>query len=129
LYVLLSDTDPLVGNEPIALADLDGRKLITFPQALSFGLNARVADVAAVAGVSFLSAREVTQLTSIAYHVSLGEGIAILPASSSAYFSFPHIVSRGLRDLHATCDVTAWARAGDTNRLARTFLHMLGVPE
>jgi DNA-binding transcriptional LysR family regulator len=128
LYVLLSASDPLAGKETIALADLDGRTLITFPQALSFGLNARVADVAAVAGVAFLAGREVTQLTSIAYHVSLGEGIAILPASSSAYFSFPNIVSRELRDPHATCDVTAWARVGETNQFARTFLHMLGVP-
>ncbi len=129
LYGLLSDADPLAGEEAISLADLDGRKLITFPQALSFGLNARVADVAAVAGVSLLPAHEVTQLTSIAYHVSRGDGIAILPASSAAYFSFPNIVSREIRDPHATCDVTVWARVGEADRFARAFLHLVGVPE
>jgi DNA-binding transcriptional LysR family regulator len=128
LYVLLPAGDALAGTERVALRDLDGRKLITFPQALSFGLNARVADVAAAAGVSLPPAREVTQLASIAYHVSAGDGIAILPASSSVFFGFPKIVSRELSDPNATCDVSAWAREGETDRYARAFLEMLGVP-
>jgi DNA-binding transcriptional LysR family regulator len=129
LYVLLSATDPLAAAENVALGDLDGRKLITFPQALSLGLNARVAEVAALAGVSLPPAREVTQLASIAYHVSVGDGIAILPASSSVLSGFQNVVSRELRDPNATCDITVWAREGETDRYARAFLEMLGVPK
>jgi len=127
LYVLLSAGDALAAAERVALRDLDGRNLITFPQALSAGLNVRVAEVAAAAGVSLLPTREVTQLASIAYHVSVGDGIAILPASSSIFFGFPKIVSRELSDANATCDVTAWAREGETNRYAREFLEMVGA--
>jgi DNA-binding transcriptional LysR family regulator len=127
LHVLLSEGDELAGEARLRLADLDGRKLITFPQALASGFNTRVANIAATAGVSLIPAFEFTQLTSIAYHVSIGDGVAILAASSAAVAVCANTVSRELSDSDATCSLMVWARLGETDPLTHKFLALVGV--
>jgi DNA-binding transcriptional LysR family regulator len=124
--VLLPDGDALAREADVALADLDGRGLIVFQNALSVGLNARIAEIAAGAAVSLRIVQEVSQLPSMAYHVAHDDGIAILPLSSGG-FPYPGVAIRPIRDPAATIDLTVVTRRGEEAPHVRRFLRLLDV--
>jgi len=125
LVVLLPESDDLSAKAAVSLADLDGRGLIAFQTALTVGFNQRIQDIGREAHVPLRIVREVNQLPSIAYLVSRGEGIALLPASSG--FPFPGVAIREISDPGATMDLLAMTRRGEDSPVALRFMELLGT--
>lgn len=127
LFVLLPETDVLALKPQVALADLNGRNLIGFPWNLARAMNERIADVARSANVSLNHGQEYTQLSTILYHVSRGEGITIMPGSALLY-PFSGVASREIADPDATLDLLALTRRGERSPLVLRFLQLLEAP-
>lgn len=127
LVVLLPATDALSAQPSIALSELSERGVISCPSHLALGYNRRVEEVAAEANVSLRIVQEVTQLSSIAYHVARGQGVAVMPASSGLV-SFPGVVTREISDAHATIDLVALTRRGEQSPIVLRFLELLSTP-
>jgi DNA-binding transcriptional LysR family regulator len=124
LVVFLPESDPLASKPQVALADLDGRQTIAIPWELSRSLNERVAELMRNANATLKTVREAIQLSSIGYHVSLGEGVAILPLSS-ALFPVPGVAVRELSDPDATIDLVVLTRRGEQSPLVLRLLELL----
>lgn len=127
LAAILPENDPLASKPVVALADFEGRDVIAFQTDLTIGLYQRVTQLARDAGVPLRIVRELTQLTSIAYHVSRKEGIAILPASTAAV-PFPGVVTREIGDPRATIDIVALTRRREDSSAPRRFIDLLTPP-
>jgi DNA-binding transcriptional LysR family regulator len=127
LVVLLPEADPLAAIPEVALADLNGRGIVAFQWELTLAYNQRIADIARNANVTLNTVHEFTQLSTIAYHVALGEGIAIVP-KSSAVFPFTGVAVREISDPEATMELLAWTRRGELSPLILRFLELLESP-
>jgi LysR family transcriptional regulator, benzoate and cis,cis-muconate-responsive activator of ben and cat genes len=125
LVVLLPDTDELASKHRIALSDLNGRNLIGFQWELAVAYNERIAEVVRSSNVTLNTVLMLTQLSTIMYHVSCGEGIAIVP-SSSGHSPVRGVVTRELSDPHATMDLLAFTRRAEQSPPALRFLDLLG---
>jgi DNA-binding transcriptional LysR family regulator len=125
--VLLPASDPLAGASVVAFRDLDGRGRITFPGDLIAGTRQRVTDIARENGVTLHIAQEVTQLHTVAYLVSEGRGISILPASAvyRGIDGFAGVVTRELSDPNATTDLVVATRRGEASPLVSHFIEIL----
>jgi DNA-binding transcriptional LysR family regulator len=122
--VLVASTNPLANKPALALADLDGQPVISFPHEMSAGLNERIVELSRAAGITLHTVQEVTQLPSIGYHVAQNDGIAILPASPASW-ALPGVVVRDLVDPGATFDLTALIRKGEDSAVALRFMELL----
>ncbi len=126
LVVLLPKADELASKTSVALAELNGRGVVEFQKELTLVFNERVAEVVRDANIELHIVQEVTQLSSIAYHVARNDGIAILPASSAA-FPFDGIVIREISDPGATIDLIAMTRRGESAPVTLHFMRLLGI--
>ena len=124
LAAILPESDPLASKPTVTLADLEGRSIITFQTELSVALHRRIAEIAREANIPLRIGHQVTQLTSITYHVSRDEGVAILPVSSAAV-PFPGVVTREISDPSATIDILVLTRRGEDTPIARHFVDLL----
>ena len=124
LVLMIAEDDPLARQTHVSLRDIDGRGLILFPNSLAGGYNDRVHAVLREAGVTTSIAREITQHSSIGYHVARGEGISIMPISS-ARLPFPGMAVREFSDAFATIDLIAFMRRGDEAPALQHFLRLL----
>jgi DNA-binding transcriptional LysR family regulator len=72
-------------------------------------------------------AQEVTQLHTVAYLVSEGRGISILPASAvyRGIDGFAGVVTRELSDPNATTDLVVATRRGEASPLVSHFIEIL----
>jgi LysR family transcriptional regulator, benzoate and cis,cis-muconate-responsive activator of ben and cat genes len=127
LVVLLQASDPIADATAVAFRDLDHRGLITFPAVLIAGVVQRIRDLARENGASLHVAQEVTQLHTVAYLVSQGRGIAILPSSSAYHVldGFEGIVTRDLSDPGSTIDLFVITRSGEESPMVHHFLEIL----
>jgi DNA-binding transcriptional LysR family regulator len=125
LVVLVSEADELASKADVQLADLDGQNLEAFSKDLALAQYERIIELARKSGITLNVVRELSQLTSIAHHVALGEGISILPASSGVG-PFQGVVTRKISDPEATLDLFAVTRRGEQSPLVLRFLELLG---
>lgn len=127
LVVILSDADDLASKSAVALSELRGRGLVTFPQKLARSFNERIQRVAAEAGVALRATQEVTQLASMVHHVAHGDGIAVVAASSAPYPA-PGTVTCAIADANATMDLIALTRKGQQSSSTARFMSLLKEP-
>jgi DNA-binding transcriptional LysR family regulator len=123
LVVMLPETDELASKPAVAVADLQGRNLITFHSDLT-NVFRRVAEIASGANVPLRIAREFTHIASMIYHVSRNEGVAIV-ASSTVGTSFPGVVVREMEDSRTTINIVALTRRGEESSAALRFVEAL----
>ncbi len=128
LVAFVPDSDELHAKPELRFADLDGRNLITFRRDLARSTHDRVMELARNFNVTLNVVRELSQLSTIAQCVGLGEGVAILPESSGA-FSFSGMTTRRISDPEATIDLMAVTRRGETSPAALRFLDLLAMSE
>jgi DNA-binding transcriptional LysR family regulator len=122
--VLLPRGDILAKQSSVALSDLSERGLITCPSQLALSFNRRVEEIVAQSRVSLHVVREVSQLSSIAYHVSRGEGVALMPASVGGV-AFSGVEIREISDGNASIDIVALTRRREESASVLRFLEYL----
>jgi DNA-binding transcriptional LysR family regulator len=127
LVVLVPNTDQLRLKPEIRFADLDGRNLLTFPRHRSRSVSERIAELARKFNVTWNTVRELSQLSSIAHYVALGEGIAVVPASSGQS-PFHGVTTRAINDREATIDLFAVTRRGEQSQVVLRMMQLLQSP-
>lgn len=122
--VCLPEQHPLQGNASIDLADLRHDRLILFSSLVSPAYHQRIYDMCLAHGFAPEVRHEVRHWLSVISLVSLGQGVALVPAALERV-GMPRLRFRPLQGAHPSSEMLAMWRHSPANPLVQALLACL----
>ena len=127
LLLALPVSDPLSEQAQVSLAQLQQRPVILYPEQHGTGLNLAIETLFANAGLPLHRGPSGQQTTTIIALVAAGQGVAVVPACTSA-LERKGVCYRPLSDADAYIALHAISRRHGRSRAAEAFLAIINQP-